>query len=51
MEKINETYKIEVPFGASNRVSKFAKDFAKKYAKDELLKIAKKNFANLKDII
>ncbi len=51
MEKINETYKIEVPFGASNRVSKFAKDFAKKYGKDELLKIAKKNFANLKDII
>ena len=51
MDKIGEKYHVQIPFGASKIVTKFAEDFAKKYGKEELKKIVKANFANLKEIL
>ena len=50
MDKINEEYDIEIPFGASKKVTEFAKRFAEKYGFNELDKIVKKNFANYKEL-
>ncbi len=50
MEALGKNYNTTLPFGASKNVTKFASDFAKKYGRDELAKITKKNFANLKSI-
>ena len=50
MKKLSEKYKMDIPFGAAANVDEFAKKFVKKYGKEELLKIAKANFANLKKI-
>ncbi len=51
MDKISEKYGVEIPFGASGKVTEFAKDFAKKHSVEELKKIAKANFKNLAEII
>ena len=51
MDKISEKYGVEIPFGASAKVTEFAKDFAKKHGVEELKKIAKANFKNLAEII
>ena len=48
MDKISKFYKMKLPLGASNEVDKFAKDFLRRYGKDELDKIVKKNFKNYK---
>ena len=51
MEKLSEKYKMDFPFGASKRVTEFAKEFVKKYGEEELYKIAKKNFANYNEVL
>ena len=50
MDAISKKYKMEIPFGASNAVTEFAKKFVKKYGVKELDKIVKKNFANYKEL-
>ncbi|MBR6056345.1 MAG: ribonuclease HIII [Bacilli bacterium] len=50
MKEMSEQYGVKFPFGASAAVTKFAKQFAKKFGKDELKKVAKLNFANYKEI-
>ena len=51
MEAIGEKYGVKIPFGASSQVTNFAKDFVTKFGKEELLKIVKKNFANLSEVV
>lgn len=51
MKTISDKYKVDVPFGASKKVTDFAKEFVKKYSEKELLKVVKKNFANLSEVI
>ena len=51
MEKLSEKYKMDFPFGASKRVTEFAKEFVNKYGEEELYKIAKKNFANYNEVL
>lgn len=51
MNALSNKYRMKIPFGASTRVTEFAKKFVSKYSKDELLKIVKKNFANLSEVI
>lgn len=46
MNKLNEKYGVTIPFGASNKVNEFAKEFINKFGIEEFDKIAKKNFAN-----
>ena len=50
MDKLSEQYKVKIPFGASKEVTKFAQKFAKQYGIEELKKVTKGNFANLKEI-
>ena len=50
MQAMSKKYGVKFPFGASTAVTKFAEQFAKKYGKDELKKVAKINFANYKEI-
>ena len=51
MEKLSEKYGMEFPFGASNKVTEFAKKFIKKYGEKEFENIAKKNFANYREVL
>lgn len=51
MDKLSKQYGVEIPFGASQAVTEFAKMFADKFGVEELKKIAKANFKNLKDIL
>ena len=51
MEKLSETYQMEFPFGASKKVTEFAKKFVEKYGVEEFNKIAKKNFANYNEVL
>jgi ribonuclease HIII len=51
MEKLSKKYKREIPFGASKKVTEFAQEFANDFSREELLKIVKKNFANLDEVI
>lgn len=51
MEKLSKKYKREIPFGASKKVTEFAQQFVNDFSKEELLKIVKKNFANLDEVI
>lgn len=46
MDELNEKYGMEFPFGASEAVNEFAKEFVSKFGKAELKKVAKCNFAN-----
>ena len=51
MEKLSKKYGMEFPFGASKKVTEFAKEFVKKYGEKELYKVAKKNFANYNEVL
>ena len=51
MEKLSERYKVVFPFGASKKVTEFAKKFLEKYGEEELYKVAKKNFANYNEVL
>ena len=50
MDLIGKKYGLEIPYGASKKVTEFAKKFVEKYGFDELDKIVKKNFANYKEL-
>lgn len=49
-DELNKKYKTTIPFGASGKVNEFAKKFLSKFGEEELNKIAKKNFANYKEL-
>ncbi len=51
MKEMSEQYKMEIPFGASSKVDKFALEFVNKYGLEELNKNVKMNFTNYKDIV
>ena len=51
MEKLSEKYQMTFPFGASKKVTEFAKEFLNKYGEAELYKVAKKNFANYREVV
>ena len=51
MEKLSEKYEMDFPFGASKKVTEFAKRFLDKYGEEELYKVAKKNFANYSEVL
>ena len=50
MERLSEKYGMDFPFGASKKVTEFAKRFLEKYGEEELYKVAKKNFANYSEV-
>ena len=50
-DAIEAQYKMKFPFGASSKVNEFAKKFIDKYGIEEFDKIAKKHFANYKEIM
>ena len=51
MERLSEQYGMKFPFGASKRVTASAKDFFEKYGLEEFNKVAKKNFANYREVV
>lgn len=51
MEALNDKYDVKIPFGAGSKVNEFAQDFIAKFGITEFNKIAKKNFANYKEVI
>ena len=50
MDLLSKKYGMEIPYGASKKVTDFAKKFVKKWGYDELDKVVKKNFANYKEL-
>ncbi len=50
-ELLEEKYGMTFPFGSGKQADLFIEEFLKKYDKEELKKVSKMNFANLKDII
>ena len=51
MERLSEKYEMDFPFGASKKVTEFARKFLEKYGEKELYKVAKKNFANYNEVL
>ena len=51
MNLLSEKYGMKIPYGASQKVTEFAKEFVKKFGKAEFDKVCKKNFANYKEAI
>ena len=51
MKALGEKYKMDIPFGASKKVTEFARKFAAKYGEEELMKVIKKNFVNINEVI
>ena len=49
-EKLENKYGMTFPFGAGSKVDEFAKEFLKKFGKEELDKLVKQNFANYKKL-
>ena len=50
MERLSEKYDMPFPFGAGKKVNTFAVEFIEKYGEEEFYKIAKKNFANYREV-
>lgn len=50
MDLLSKKYGMEIPYGASQKVTEFAKEFIKKFGWAEFDKVCKKNFANYKDL-
>ena len=50
MDALSKKYGMDIPFGASKKVTEFAKKFVEKHGWDELDKVVKKNFANYSDL-
>ena len=50
MERLSEKYDMPFPFGAGKKVNAFAIEFIEKYGEEEFYKIAKKNFANYREV-
>ena len=50
MDLLSKKYGMEIPYGASQKVTDFAKKFVEKYGFKELDKVVKKNFANYKEL-
>ena len=50
-ELLEEKYKLAFPFGASKKADEFILLFKEKYGIEELNKITKKNFANMKEVL
>lgn len=51
MMSLDEKYGLHFPFGAGEAVDEFAISFVEKYGAEELSKVAKMNFANVKRIL
>lgn len=51
MDALNVKYDTIIPLGASKKVNEFAKEFIHTHGITEFNKIAKKNFANYKEVI
>ncbi len=51
IDSINKKYGVSVPLGAGEKVNLFSKSFIHKFGLDEFNKIAKKSFANYKNLI
>lgn len=50
MNELNKKYNMTFPYGASTVVDNFTQEFIKKYGKEELIKVCKKNFKNYKKL-
>ena len=50
MDVLNKKYGVKIPYGASKKVTEFARNFAEKFGYSELDKIIKKNFVNYSDL-
>ena len=50
MNELNKKYNMTFPYGASTVVDDFTQEFIKKYGKEELIKVCKKNFKNYKKL-
>lgn len=50
MNELNKKYNMTFPYGASTVVDDFIQEFIKKYGKEELIKVCKKNFKNYKKL-
>ncbi|MCR5348296.1 MAG: ribonuclease HIII [Bacilli bacterium] len=51
MEEMGKRYDMEFPLGAGPSVNRFGKSFVKRFGVEELQKVAKVNFANMKKIL
>ena len=51
VEKLEEKYGMALPLGAGQKVTEAAKAFVEKYGLEEFDKIAKKNFANYREVV
>lgn len=50
-EKLENKYLMKFPLGANKKTNEFAINFLKKYGQKEFEKIAKKNFANYREVL
>ena len=50
-EKLENKYQMSFPLGAGKAVTEAAKTFLEKYGLEEFDKIAKKNFANYREVV